>query len=163
MTPLISRLSVFTPTEKPGAQERSDRVLGDAADGADLDVARRRQLEVDLAVEDVAGQRSEAQPTRRVGVGRRVAGQAHAVADAVGAVDEGVVDQLEVGWLAGVDRHVQVVVAGEGERVGVQRRRVAGLGTGQVEGDDLGVDVAHPLDQLGRSPASGRPCAWRSR
>ena len=108
-------------------------MLGDAADGADLDVARRRQLEVDLAVEDVAGERPEAQPARRVRIGRGVAAEAHAVADAVGAVHEGVVDQLEVGRLAGVDRDVEVALPGERQRLGVQRRREPGLGAGEVE------------------------------
>ena len=70
-------------------------------------------------------------------VRRRVAAEPDAVADAVGAVDDGVVDQLEVGWLAGVDRDVEVALAGERQRLGVQRRRAAGLGAGEVEADDL--------------------------
>ena len=45
------------------------------------------------------------------------------MADAVGAVDEGVVDELEVGRLAGVDRHVEVALPGERQGLGVQRRR----------------------------------------
>jgi hypothetical protein len=45
------------------------------------------------------------------------------VADAVGAVGECVGDQLEVGRFAGVDRDVEVPLAGERERLGVQRRR----------------------------------------
>ena len=54
---------------EPGPQERPDRVLGHAVHGADLDVAGRRQLEVDLAVEHVTRQRAEAEPARRVGIG----------------------------------------------------------------------------------------------
>ena len=97
-------------------------MLGDARHRADLDVTRRRHLEVDLAVEDVAGERPEAQTARAVGIGGGVARQADAVADPVGAVDDGVVDEFEVRRLAGVERDVEVAAAGERQRLGVERR-----------------------------------------
>ncbi len=111
---------------------------GDGGNGADLDVARRRHLEMDPVVEHVAGERTE--PQFAVVADRRVGLEPDSVADAMRAVDDGVGDQLEVGWLAGVDRDVEVPLAGERQGLGVERRRPAGLGAGEVEGDHLVVD-----------------------
>ena len=70
------------------------------------------------------------------------------MADPVGAVLEGVVDQFEVGWLGGVDRDVEMALASERECLGVQRRWPTGFGARQVERDHLVVVVAQAVDQL---------------
>ena len=121
-------------------------MVGDARHGTDLHVARRRHLEVDLMVEDELGERAEHQ--RAVVGDRGVGGEAHAVADTVGALGDRVGDQRQVRRLAGVDRHVQVDLAGEGAGLGVQRRRESRLRAGEVERDDLVVRVAQPVDEL---------------
>jgi hypothetical protein len=115
---LISRLSVLIPDVDACPKERSDRVRRHRGHRTDLNVARRCHLEMDLMVEHVLRERAEDQlaVVADVGVGR----QTNSVADPVGAVGERIGDQLQVGWLAGVDRDVEVRRAGEGQRVGVE-------------------------------------------
>ena len=89
-----------------------------------------------------------------------VVDDAHAVAEPVGAAErDGLVDGRQPERLAGVNREAGVVASHVLERVEVPRRRVSGLGAGDVEADDA--LVAEPDGQLGDLAATARRAASR--
>ena len=157
----IRRLSVLTLTLKPARRNGADRMVGDRGDGADLGVARRRHLEVDLVVEHVAGERPEAQPPS---VRTACRGESHAVADALRAVRQRVGDQLEVRRLAGVDGDVEVL---RRARTRAPRRGVTAANPSRRRRGRRRRPCARRarirVDEAGRSPSSAARCASRRR
>ena len=84
-----------------------------------------------------------------------VVDDAHTVTEALGAAPlHRLPDARQPERLAGVDRGVEVLAHHVLEGVEVARRRVAGLGAGDVEADDAGVAEAHR--QLGDLQAARR-------
>ncbi len=114
----MSRLSVFTPTLKPGAEEGDEGMIGHRGHRADLGVAGRRHLEMDASVEHVSREGPKDEAT--VSIAGGVAIEADAVADAMRSVGQRVRDQFEIWGLARVNGDVEVSFASEREGVGVQ-------------------------------------------
>ena len=153
VTPLISRLSVFTVTRKRSLQEQADRVLGDRGDDPGVDVRRRAELEWDATVPHVARQSPELGHT--IGFHRDVVDDADPVAEALGvAVLQRLPDRRQPERLAGVQGGVEVLALDELERVEVPSRRVAGLRAGDVEPAHPDVAVVH--GELGDLERAGR-------
>ncbi len=116
------------------------------ADRAGLHVRARTHLERNPLVPQQRSQPAELRGA--VGTDRDVVDDPHAVAEPVGAAErDGLVDGRQTERLTGVNREAGVVASHVLERVEMPRRRVPGLGTGDVEADDA--LVAEPDRQLG--------------
>ena len=134
----------------PEPVEQRDRVVSECRHGTDLHIARRRELERDLAVAHVGCQRPELaslevdvdQPALgHTARERHVLDEAHAVTDPLRAAHERVGDQGEAGRLTGMDGQVGQSGAGDRNRVRVVTRWEPRLGAREIERDD-GVIVA---------------------